>query len=78
MLTFLTIIHIVVCIVLIGAILLQSSKVQGLSGIVHGGAETFFGKHKGRSYEGKLAKATAVFMMLFIITSIALVVLGNK
>jgi preprotein translocase subunit SecG len=78
MLTFFTILHILVCIVLVLVILLQSSKVQGLAGIVQGGAETFFGKNKGRSYEGKLATATAVFMVLFIITSIALVVLGNK
>lgn len=78
MLTFFTILHIVVCVVLVLVILLQSSKVQGLAGIVQGGAETFFGKNKGRSFEGKLANATAVFMCLFIVTSIALVVLGNK
>lgn len=78
MLTFFTIIHIIVCAVLVLVILLQHSKVQGLSGIVQGGAETFFGKNKGRSYEGKLQKATAIFMVLFIITSVALVILGNK
>lgn len=78
MLTFFTVLHIVVCVVLVLVILLQSSKVEGLSGIVQGGAETFFGKNKGRSYEGKLARLTAFFMVLFIATSIALVVLGNK
>lgn len=78
MLTFITIVHIVVCVVLVAVILMQHSKVQGLAGIVQGGAETFFGKNKGRSYEGKLAKATAVFMILFIITSVALVILGNR
>jgi preprotein translocase subunit SecG len=78
MLTLFTILHIVVCVVLILVILLQSSKVQGLAGIVQGGAETFFGKNKGRSYEGKLAKATAIFMTLFIVTSIALVILGGQ
>ena len=78
MVTLFTVLHIVVCIILVLVILLQSSKVDGLSGIVQGGAETFFGKNKGRSYEGKLAKATTIFMILFIITSIALVVLGNK
>ena len=78
MLTFFIILHIIVCIILVMVILFQSSKVQGLAGIVQGGAETFFGKNKGRSYEGKLAKATAIFMVLFIITTIALVVLGNK
>ncbi|KPU45244.1 preprotein translocase subunit SecG [Oxobacter pfennigii] len=78
MLTLFTILHIITCLVLMAVILLQSSKVQGIAGIVQGGAETFFGKNKGRSYEGKLAKATAAFMVLFIITSIALVVLGGK
>lgn len=78
MLTLFTVLHIIVCVVLVLVILLQSSKVEGLSGIVQGGAETFFGKNKGRSYEGKLARLTAFFMVLFIATSIALVVLGNK
>lgn len=78
MLTLFTILHIVVCIVLVLVILLQSSKVQGLAGIVQGGAETFFGKNKGRSYEGKLAKLTALAMVLFIVTSTVLVVLGGK
>lgn len=78
MVTFLTVVHIVLCIALILVILLQSSKVQGLQGIVQGGAETFFGKNKGRSYEGKLAKITGICMMLFIVTSVLLVVLANK
>lgn len=78
MLTLFTVLHVIVCVVLILVILLQSSKVEGLAGIVQGGAETFFGKNKGRSYEGKLARLTALFMVLFIATSIALVVLGNK
>lgn len=78
MLTLFIVLHIIVCVVLVLVILLQSSKVQGLSGIVQGGAETFFGKNKGRSYEGKLSKATGIFMILFIITSIALVILGNR
>lgn len=78
MLTLFTVLHIIICVVLILVIMLQSSKVEGLSGIVQGGAETFFGKNKGRSYEGKLAKLTAFFMVLFIATSIALSVLGNK
>ena len=78
MLTAVTILHVIVCIALILVILLQSSKVEGLAGIVQGGAETFFGKNKGRSYEGKLAKATTVCMILFIITSITVGVLGSK
>ncbi|HBM80997.1 MAG TPA: preprotein translocase subunit SecG, partial [Clostridiaceae bacterium] len=49
MLTFLTIVHIAICFILILVILLQSSKVEGITGIIQGGAETFFGKNKGRS-----------------------------
>lgn len=77
MLTFVTVFHIIICVTLILVIMLQSSKAEGLQGIVQGGAETFFGKNKGRSYEGKLAKFTGISMFLFIVTSIALEVLGK-
>lgn len=77
MLTFVTVLHIIICVILILVILLQSSKVEGLQGIVQGGAETFFGKNKGRSYEGKLEKFTGISMFLFIATSIALEILGK-
>ncbi|HBM76115.1 MAG TPA: preprotein translocase subunit SecG [Clostridiaceae bacterium] len=78
MLTAVIVLHIIVCIALILVILLQSSKVEGLTGIVQGGAETFFGKNKGRSYEGKLARLTTICMIVFIITSIAIGILSNK
>ena len=35
-------------------VLLQEGKQQGLSGAIAGGAETFFGKSKGRTMEQKL------------------------
>ena len=56
---------------LIVSVLLQSSKNHRMSGVVSGGAETFFGKQKGKTIDAKLSKATAVIAAIF-----ALLVLG--
>ncbi len=53
-------------------ILLQSGKSEGLSGSIAGGAETFFGKNKGRTMDAILGKYTSVAAIMFLITSIAL------
>ncbi len=68
----LTIVQIIVTLVLIITVLMQSGKAQGLSGSIAGGAETFFGKNKGRTIDGMLSKLTSVFAILFIISSVAL------
>lgn len=39
---------------LITLVLMQQGRSAGLSGAIAGGAETFFGKKKAQSYEGKL------------------------
>jgi preprotein translocase subunit SecG len=57
---------------LIASILLQSGKSAGLSGEVAGGAESIWGKNKGRSFEGKLEKATAISAIVFLISSLIL------
>ena len=68
----LTIVHIIVCVALILIVLLQSGKSAGLSGSIAGGAETFFGKNKGRTLDGILSKWTTVAAIVFVITSILL------
>ncbi len=73
--TFVIVIHLLVSFILISSILLQSGKSAGLSGAISGGAESIWGKSKGRSYEGLLAKVTAVGAILFVVTSVSLVVL---
>ncbi len=70
--TALIIVHIIIAIVLITIVLMQSGKSAGLSGSIAGGAETFFGKNKGRTIDGILSKCTSVVAILFIITSVAL------
>ena len=74
----LTIVHIIFCISIIIIVLLQSGKQAGLSGSIAGGAETFFGKNKGRTIDAMLTKYTAVAAIGFLITSILLQVLINK
>ena len=66
----LTIIHVVISLALIIIVLLQHGKQQGLSGAIAGGAETFFGKNKGRTIDAMLKKFTAVVAILFIISSV--------
>ena len=65
---------IVISLVLVVIVMLQQSKQQGLSGAIAGGADTFFGKNKGRTMEAKLEKLTkilcAVFVILTLVTTI--------
>lgn len=73
-----TVVHLLLSLFVIAVVLLQPAKVQGLSSAISGGAETFFGKNKARTYEGKLQKMTTVAMILFVITSVLLVYFGGK
>ncbi|MBQ9757801.1 MAG: preprotein translocase subunit SecG [Clostridia bacterium] len=70
--TALIIIQVIISVILIITVLMQSGKQQGLSGAIAGGAETFFGKNKGRTIDGVLKKVTTVVAVLFVISSIAL------
>ncbi len=59
--------------VLIASILLQSGKQAGMSGEIAGGAESLWGRNKGRSFEGKLEKATTISAVVFVLASLLLV-----
>jgi preprotein translocase subunit SecG len=48
---------------------MQSGESSGL-GAIAGGAETFLGKNKAKSFEGKLALATKVSACVFILMSL--------
>ena len=62
----------VVSLAIVLIVLLQSGKSAGLSGAIAGGAETFFGKNKGRTLDGLLGKLTTVVAVAFIILSVVL------
>lgn len=76
--TLVTILHVLVSLFVIVVVMAQPAKVQGLSSAISGGAQTFFGKNKARTYEGKLQKATTVAMILFAISSVLLGYVANK
>ncbi|NLI58614.1 MAG: preprotein translocase subunit SecG [Clostridium sp.] len=73
-----SILHILFSISIIVIVLLQSGKQAGLSGSIAGGAETFFGKNKGRTIDALLSKYTAVAAIGFLITCIALQLILNS
>lgn len=67
-----SIIHVLISSSLVIIVLLQSGKSAGLSGSIAGGAETFFGKNKGRTLDALLSKYTSIAAIAFLVTSIAL------
>ena len=71
-------VHIVFTLSIVVIVLLQSGKQAGLSGLVAGGAETFFGKNKGRTIDALLSKYTAVAAVGFLITSVWLQILTTR
>ena len=66
------VIYILVCIALTVVVLLQEGKQGGLTGAISGGAETYWSKNKGRSKEGRLAIATTILAILFMVLSLVL------
>ena len=65
------ILFILICIVLTVIVLMQEGKSAGL-GAISGAAETYWGKNKGRSMEGKLVKLTKYLAIGFMVISIIL------
>ena len=68
----LTVVFMIVCLIITVVILLQEGKQAGLSGAISGAADTYWGKNKGRSMEGKLEKATKICVVLFFVLSVIL------
>lgn len=67
----LTIIFILVSVVLSAIVLMQEGKSAGL-GVISGAAETYWGKNKGRSMEGKLEKLTKWLAVAFMVIAVLL------
>lgn len=52
-------------------ILMQEGKEQGL-GAIAGAADTYWGKNKGRSMEGRLVKFTTLLCVVFFVLALLL------
>ena len=57
-------------VILTVVILMQESRQAGLSGAIAGGADTFFGKNKGRTMEAKLSRFTKYFGLFFFVLAL--------
>lgn len=67
----LTILFIIDCIGLTVIVLMQEGKTQGL-GTISGAADSYWGKNKGRSMEGKMVMITRIMAILFIVLAAVL------
>ena len=65
---------IILAIFLIIVVLLQESRSAGLSGAISGGADTFFGKSKGRTMEQKLVKLTKISAIAFFVLTLGVTI----
>lgn len=74
--TLITAIHIVICLILVVAVLLQSGKAADLAGAFGGaGSQTAFG---ARGTASILSKMTTICAILFMVTSLGLWILSGK
>jgi len=69
--TLLTVVHVLVCLFMIGVILLQQGKGADIGAAFGGGSHTLFGARGATSF---LAKVTIVCATIFMVTSISLAV----
>ena len=67
----LTIIFIIISLALTVIILMQEGKSAGL-GAIAGAADTYWGKNKGRSMEGRLVTGTKILVVLFVVIAAVL------
>lgn len=67
----LTVIFIIVSLALLVIVLMQEGKAAGL-GAISGAAETYWGKQKGRTMEGRLETITKWLAVLFILLGVVL------
>ena len=67
----LTVVFILISIVISAVILMQEGKSADL-GAIAGAADTYWGKNKGRSMEGRLVKITRVCVILFLLLALVL------
>ena len=67
----LSVIFIIISIALTVIILMQEGKSAGL-GAIAGAADTYWGKNKGRSMEGRLVTGTKILVVLFVVIAAVL------
>ena len=75
MYTLIIILHIITCLFMIGAILLQSGKGAEIGAAFGGSSQTVFGSRGPANF---LSKLTIVFASIFMITSLTLAIMAKE
>lgn len=65
-------------VVLVVCVLMQSGKDKRLSGSIAGGAETFFGKTKGKKTDKIFSTVTTVLSFVFVIVMVVMYIFIAK
>ncbi len=68
-----TILLMLCSLVLILSVLLQKGDADGMSALTGGSSNSFFGKNKGKTMEGKLALTTKVSASAFVVLAMVLI-----
>ncbi|MBE6596219.1 MAG: preprotein translocase subunit SecG [Ruminococcaceae bacterium] len=72
------IVILVLSVILVACVLMQSGKDKRLSGSIAGGAETFFGKTKGKSTDKLFSRLTTILSFIFVAIMIVMYILIAK
>ncbi len=72
------IVLLVMSVILIVCVLMQSGKDKRLSGSIAGGAETFFGKTKGKSTDKIFSRVTTILSFVFVAIMVVMYILVAK
>jgi preprotein translocase subunit SecG len=75
MTTFVTVVHIITCFLIIVVVLMQSGKGADISASLGGSSNTVFGSSGGANF---FTKTTFVLAAIFMFTSIGLTILGTR
>ena len=68
----LTVLFCIDCLVMTVVVLMQQGKSAGLGALAGGSSESYWGKNKGRSTEGMLAKITKISAVVFFVLGLVL------
>ena len=72
----LDILMVISALVMIVTVLMQSSDDDGMGALTGGSSETFFGKNKNNTLEGKLNTATKVSSIVFVVLAILMLIVA--
>ncbi len=70
--TLVSVVFCIVCIVLSAIVLMQEGNEQGLGSSYGSSSDTYWSRNKGRSAEGLLTKITTVCAVLFLVLAFVL------